>query len=245
MVERRNHMAGYIVADNSTVNAAPGPASRRGSASRTVSSSPRTAAPVRSLPSPGKRSVRVPEVVLGVLLVAGCAFGAVAWQQATNRTTTVVVARRHITRGSVIGVEDLRGAQVGGETGAMIAGADARLLLGKVATVDIETAVPLTPTLVTDAAPLDIDEALSSVALEPGQFPPDLAPGDQVRIIVTTTTGAGGAVTASLIEGVAAVWAVDPAADGRTTVVTVRGPIEIGTAVAAAEHVRLLRVQGA
>ena len=235
-------MAGYIVADNSSVSAVPGPASRRGSASGP--GSPPRAASVRSLPSPGKRSVRMPEVVLGVFLVAGCAFGAVAWQRATNRTTTVVVAGRHIARGSVIGVEDLRGAQVGGETGAMIAGTDARLLLGKVAIVDIDAAVPLTPTLLTDAAPLGIDEALSSVALEPGQFPPDLAAGDHVRIIVTTTTGAGGVVTASLLDEVGAVWAVDSAADGRTTVVTVRGPIEIGTALAAAEDVRLLRVEG-
>jgi hypothetical protein len=186
----------------------------------------------------------MPEVVLGVLLVAGCAFGAVAWQRATNSTTTVVVASRHIARGSVIGVDDLRGAQVGGETGAMIAGTDARLLLGKVAVVDIDAAVPLTPTLITDAAPLGIEEALSSVALEPGQFPPDLAAGDRVRIIVTSTTGAGAAITATLIDQIAVVWAVDPAADGRTTVVTMRGPIEIGTAVAAAEDVRLLRVEG-
>jgi flagella basal body P-ring formation protein FlgA len=199
---------------------------------------------VRALPPPGKRSVRLPEVVLGVLLVAGCAFGAVAWQRATNSTTTVVVASRHIARGSVIGVDDLRGAQVGGETGAMIAGADARLLLGKVAVVDIDAAVPLTPTLISDAAPLGIEEALSSVALDPGQFPPDLAAGDRVRIVVTSTSGVGGAVTATLIDEVAAVWAVDVAADGRTTVVTMRGPIEIGTAVATAEQVRVLRVEG-
>jgi hypothetical protein len=47
-----------------------------------------------------------------------------------------------------------------------------------------------------------------------------------------------------LIDQDAIVWAVDAAADGRTTVVTMRGSIEIGTAVAAAEQVRLVRVGG-
>ena len=202
-------------------------------------------ASIRTSASPGKRSVRLPEVVLGVLLVAGCAFGAVAWQQSSNKTMTVVVASRAIARGTVIGIEDLRGAQIGGETNAMIAGENARDVLGKVAIVDIDPAVPLTATLFTDAVPLGTGEALSSMALEPGEFTPDLAAGDRVRIIVTSTTDASGTTTAALIAQDAMVWAVDEAGDGRTTVVTVRGPIEIGTAVAAAEDVRLVRVEGA
>ena len=210
-----------------------------------IPASPPSATRSRPAPRSGKRPVRLPEVVIGVLLVAGCAFGAVVWQRSTNKTMTVVVASRPIARGSVIGIEDLRGAQIGGETDAMIAGADATNVLGKVAVVDIDAAVPLTPTLFTDATPLGAGEALSSLALEPGELTPDLAAGDHVRIIVTSTTGAGGATTAALLDHDAIVWAVDAAADGRTTVVTVRGPIEIGTAVAGAEHVRLLRVEGA
>jgi flagella basal body P-ring formation protein FlgA len=226
----------------------PGTSSRTSGPVRTPKaeqrSTPGRTASLRAAPAPGKRPMRMPEVVLGVLLVAGCAFGAVAWQRSTNQTMTVVVASRPIARGSVIGIEDLRGAQIGGETGAMIAGTDARLLLGKVAVVDIDASVPLTATLLTDAAPLGSDEALSSVALEPGHLPPDLAAGDRVRIIVTSTTEVGGTATSTLIDQDAIVWAVDAAADGRTTVVTMRGSIEIGTAVAAAEQVHLVRVDG-
>lgn len=192
----------------------------------------------------GKRAVRVPEVVLGVLVVAGCALGAVLWQRSANTTTTVVVASRDIARGSVIGIDDLRGAQVGGETAAMISGGDAHLLLGKVAVVDIRAAVPLTETLFADAAQLSADEALTSAALAPGQLPPDLSAGDHVRIIVTSGAAPGGAATTTLLEPVVVVWAVDPAPDGANAVVTLRGPLAIGAEIAAAAEVRLLRVEG-
>ena len=215
-----------------------------GSARKERPTGPPRAGSGRAVALPGKRPVRVPEIVLGVLLVVGCALGAVAWQRSTNETMTVVVASRRIARGSVIAVDDLRGAQIGGETGAMIAGADARLVLGKVAVVDIETSLPLSTTLFAEAAPLGAGEALSSVALEPGEAPPDLAPGDRVRIIVTSTVEVGGKTASALVDQDAVVWAVDEAGDGRTAVVTLRGPIDIGTAVAAAGQVRLVRVEG-
>lgn len=215
-----------------------------GSARKERPTAPPRAASGRGVALPGKRPVRVPEIVLGVLLVVGCALGAVAWQRSTNETVTVVVASRRIARGSVIGVDDLRGAQIGGETGAMIAGTDARLVLGKVAVVDIEASVPLSTTLFAEAARLGPGEALTSVALEPGEAPPDLAPGDRVRIIVTSITEVGGRTASALVDQDAVVWAVDEASDGRTAVVTLRGPIDIGTAVAAAGQVRLVRVEG-
>ena len=40
------------------------------------------------------RPYRFPEIVVGVLLVAGCALAAVLWNQSHNATNTIVVAAR-------------------------------------------------------------------------------------------------------------------------------------------------------
>lgn len=200
---------------------------------------------VRSLaPLTPKRSFRLPEVVLGVLLVCGCALAAVLWQQSTNITNTFVVAARPIARGSVIAAADLGGAQIGGETGPLIRGETAHALLGQIALVDIAVGVPLSATLVTDDLPLAPDEALTSMALEPGQVPPDLAPNDHVRIVVTAKSDGAGVTETVLLEAGAVVWSVDLSQDGISVIVTVRGPLSLSTDVAAAASVRLARVDG-
>jgi hypothetical protein len=130
----------------------------------------------------------------------------------------------------VIGPDDLRGAQVGGETSAMISGGSAHVLLGKVAVVDIGAAVPMSLTLLSDERPLGADEALTSMALKPGQLPPDLAAEDRVRILVTGRSGpTGGAATTLLDEG-ATVWSINDGNDGVSTIVTIRGSLALATA---------------
>jgi hypothetical protein len=198
----------------------------------------RPLAPVR------RRAFRLPEVVLGVLLVAGSAMAAGLWQQSTNSTITVVVASHAIARGTVIGPADLRGAQVGGETGAMIGGGSAATLLGKIAVVDIGADVPLSMTLVADSAGLGADEALTSMALAPGHLPPDLAPNDRVRIVTTGQPDPTGSSATTLVDEPAVVWAVDDGQDGVTTIVTLRASLTVATTVAGAAEVRLVRVEG-
>ena len=181
--------------------------------------------------------------MLGVLLVAGCALGAVLWQRSADSTTTVVVASRPIARGSVIGPDDLRGAQVGGETSAMISGESAHALLGKVAVVDIDVNVPMSLSLLSDAQPLAANEALTSMSLTPGEYPPDLAADDHVRILVTGRPDATGSTITTLIEEGALVWSVADSADGASTIVTVRGSLSLATAIASADEIDLVRVE--
>lgn len=204
---------------------------------------PRRARRAAVQPATPKRSFRLPEVVLGVLLVAGCALAAVLWQQHSNTTETIVVAARPIARGAVVTAADLGGAQIGGETSALISGSDASILIGQIAVVDIAAGAPLSMSLLADEEPLGADEALTSIALDPGQMPPDLARNDHVRIIVTGVAGPTGAAATQLLEAGAVVWSVELALDGVSTIVTVRGPLTLSTDVAAAVSVRLARVE--
>lgn len=178
------------------------------------------------------------------MLVAGCALAAVLWQQHADTTTTVVVASRPIQRGAVISAADLRGAELGGETAAMVSGDDALELLGRVAAVDIDAGVPMSMTLLTETQPLGVEEALTSVALAPGRLPPDLSVGDHVRIVVTTAPGAADDGVTALIDEAAVVWSVDTAPDGVDTVVTVRGPLSLAAQLTSAAVVQLVRVAG-
>jgi hypothetical protein len=187
---------------------------------------------------------RVPEVVVGVLLVIGCALLAVMWSQNADATTTVVVASRPIARGHAISADDLRGTPMSGPTSAMILGANAKELLGQVALVDISPGEPFAHSLVSAAPALSTGEALSSMALAPGQLPPDLAAGDHVRVVVTAAVDAAGAMKTSLLDADATVWSVVTAPDGATTIVTVRGPISLSSDIAAASKVQLARVDG-
>ena len=190
------------------------------------------------------RPFRIPEVVVGVLLVAGCALAAVLLSQSGNDTSTVVVAARPIDRGSIIVADDLIGAEMTGATDAMVGGADAKLLLGRVALVDIVPGTPFSEAIAAVAEPLAPDEALTSMALDPGQLPPDLAPNDRVRMIVTSVPDATGVAATTLLDDLATVWSVVPAPDGLSTIVTLRGPISLSSEVAAAYKVQLARDEG-
>jgi len=222
--------------------AAPGPGSSGAPSTAAARRPTSTLRSPRALPTT-KRSFRLPEVVLGVLLVAGCALGAVLWQRSADSTTTVVVASRAIARGSIIGPDDLRGAQVGGETSAMIAGESAHALLGKVALIDIAANVPMSLSLLSDTQPLGADEALSSMALKGGDYPPDLAADDHVRILVTGRPDATGSAVTTLVDEGALVWSVEESADGASTIVTVRGSLGLATSIAAADQIDLVRVE--
>ena len=138
----------------------------------------------------------------------------------------------------------------------MIAGHSAHALLGKIAVVDIDIDVPITPTLLTDARALALDEALTSMALAPGHLPPDLAMNDTIRIVVTGPSTArgvdvgagvgavgGGAIDVTvLLDQPAVVWSVEKSPDGVSTIVTLRGSLSLSTAIAAADEIRLVRV---
>ena len=130
-----------------------------------------------------------------------------------------------------------------GDTSMLISGDDARGLLGQVASVDIPSGVPLNSALFTTASALGPDEALTSVALEPGRMPPDLAPDDEVRIVVVNSDGVNS--PARLLEATAQVWSiVDADGSNLNTIVTLRGPLSLATDLAAASTVQIARVEG-
>jgi hypothetical protein len=181
-----------------------------------------------------------------LLLVAGGALGAVLWYTSATAEETVVVAARDLPRGHVITADDLRPATVTGADGiALLSGADASVLLGQVLTVDVPAAAALTPSMVTERPPLAEGEGLFSLALAAGEAPAELMPFDLVRLVAITNDPLGTSTEPAVLEATAEVWSVLPPTEyDPSTLVTLRGPVDLAAQVAAADQVRLVMVAG-
>ena len=86
-------------------------------------------------------------------------------------------------------------------------------------------------------------EALISIAVEPGNFPPSLFVGDTVRVVVTPSNDGSGSVRS--LKELTVVQSVTPPADmGTQFVVTLRAPESIATAIAASGPLHLSIIRG-
>ena len=86
-------------------------------------------------------------------------------------------------------------------------------------------------------------EALVAVAINPGNFPPSLAPGDTVRVVVTP--GSDGSGTVRSLKEITVVQSVTAPTDmNNQFVITMRSEESIATAIAASGPVHLAIVKG-
>lgn len=182
----------------------------------------------------------MPTVLLGVLLVVGCAlgFGVLAGTLAEQRS--VLVLARPVARGTVLVADDLAVAQVtAGTTIRTLAAEQQDRVLGRALLTSLPEGSALTEGLV---APVDVPIGPTTrtvgLLLEPGGYPTaSLAAGDTVSVV---DTDGGGTVLAER----AAVVRIDPVVDGSPTqlisVVVADGSATAITSAAAEDRVRLL-----
>jgi hypothetical protein len=218
----------------------------------------------RGLP-PARRKVRLPEVVVGVLLVTGFALAAVVWQSSSTRSAAALALGRDVARGTTLQPSDFVAVDVASHGLGLVPFADASRYVGKVAAVDLSAGSPITADVVTDVLPLTGGLALVGRRLEPGDYPGGIAVGDHVEVVPVAdanamtaapaldspydpaaagtaptadqpTAGAGGAATAT----VESVLPLDDAAG--SVVVTLRLAATAARQVAGASAVRLVRV---
>lgn len=193
---------------------------------------------------PSGRGVKVPELVLGVLLVAGSALGGLLWWSSATASTTVAVFGRDVGRGSVVTEADLRLASVpaGGDL-ALVPWAERDRVVGRVLTADVRAGAPALRSLTQEAPLLSPAEGLVGLRLEPGAAPA-LAPGDVVDVVAIPATGEVAAVAATVVASAASVWSVGPVGESATDVlVTLRLPVDAARTVgAAADRVRLVQI---
>jgi len=180
------------------------------------------------------------EFALGATLVVGGAIGAAVWQRQATRPLPVLVAARDLQRGDTVTAGDLAVATLVGADGVRVTPpSDSGRLVGAALMVDVAAATPMTAQMVETRRRPEAGEALVSVALGPGEVPPDLAALDPVRIVTVRFDPLGSAPPAVFSDR-GAVWAVRPPGDLDTiTVVTLRVPGEVLERVTLADRVRI------
>jgi hypothetical protein len=211
--------------------------------------------------------VRVPELLLGILLVTGCALAALVWQRSSATTQQALVFARDVRRGDVLTPQDFAAADVRATGARLLPFADGERLVGRIVAADLSAFTPVTDDLAVDAIPLGADESLVGRRLELGHFPSGLQPGDHVTVVLVQddafapTVAAAPPVPARLGDESAETNA-DPDADplvvpplsaivemvssietaAGEVVVTLRVPSAEAEAIAAAPEVRLAQV---
>ena len=193
---------------------APAPARRTGARGRAAG----PGAPLR-------RHRNIPLAIGGALAVIICAvLFAAAWQNAGHRQPVLAVAR-DVAAGQLITAADLQVAQVSASGGViLVPAAQEPSVIGRPAAAPLPAGSLLAAGDVGAPQPAPGQVRLG-VALKPGQYPPDLSPGQEVDVLAVpaasgTTSGAQQAAQAAAIPvGTAVVLSVtaQAAQDGGVT----------------------------
>ena len=134
-----------------------------------------------------RRRTRIPELALGVLLVAGCALAAVAWQTLSDPSRSALAVRNDIARGDIITATDLQAVEVATDDGVnLIVAGNAETMVGRIAQVDLSPGTLLTAEMATEVAAIGDGQALVGLPVERGSLPStSLRRGSRVDVILT------------------------------------------------------------
>jgi hypothetical protein len=157
----------------------------------------------RPVPARGpRRSRQLPLVIVGVLLVLGCALAFVDASLHLGSREEVLVVAQPVAAGQVLTSGDLRAARVstGSGLGVVLSG-DEATVVGRRAAVPLVAGSLLTSSEVGSAPEVGSGFDVVAVGLKAGAFPPELAPGDRVHVVPVMSSSSGGTGAASVTSG--------------------------------------------
>ncbi|MBN9097984.1 MAG: SAF domain-containing protein [Pseudonocardia sp.] len=191
--------------------------------------------PARPAASPGGRR-SVPHLLLGVLLVLACAVGALVVTVQFGGSRMVLATARAVGVGQVLSASDVRQVSLPADSDIRAVDASAApTLIGRLLAVALPAGAVLTPESFSGAGTPPAGQAIVAVALDPGRLPAEVAPGDQVSVVVAAvaTVGAVAVDRAAARSWPAVVTSVAPSDTGRLTMVSVQLPEASAREVAA------------
>ncbi|MDA8275939.1 MAG: SAF domain-containing protein [Actinomycetota bacterium] len=177
----------------------------------------------RGGPSPARKPGwrrQTPLVVVGVLLVAGCALGFADASLSLASHEDVLAVSQPLAAGQVLASGDLRAVRV--STGAglgVVPVADEASVVGRPVAVPLVAGALLSPGELGSASAVASGADVVAVALKAGLFPPDLAPGDRVQVVPVVTASSGTAtVSGSPVDATVLALQAAPASSNAATV---------------------------
>ena len=157
------------------------------------------------------RRRQLPLVVVGVLLVVGCALVFAEVSLHSARGEDVLVVSEPLAPGTIVTPADLRTVRLSAPSGvATVPAGDMQAVVGQPAAVALSPGTVLTRGDVGAGAGVAAGSDVVAVALKPGAYPPDLAAGDRVKVVpVTSSSGSGSTATTGTGPVTATVLAVE------------------------------------
>jgi len=190
-----------------------------------------------------KRRWRIPELAVGLVLMLGGALGAILLSRSGDSIVIVVGAAHDLQRGDKITPQDLVAVETSQSlSGSFITEAQASALIGQTALVDLRASTPLTVSMFSDQQQLLPNEALTSAAIQQGNYPIDLAVGDQVRIVTVSDIALSQNALPELFDQVVTIWSLNKSENNDSALVTFRSSLDLSMAIAKAGEVHIVRV---
>jgi hypothetical protein len=161
------------------------------------------ARPVAERPGAGRRR-QLPLVVVGVLLVVGCALVFADISLRTGRGQEVLVVSEPVAAGQLVTAGDLRAVKLSATGGvASVPAGDEQAVVGQPAAVALAAGSVLTRADVGASAGVGAGFDVVAVALKPGAYPPALAAGARVQLVpvASSSSSSGSGSTATTGSG--------------------------------------------
>lgn len=145
---------------------------------------PEASRPITPRRQPPGRRRQIPLVVVGVLLVIG---GALAFADASlhlGSREEVLVVSRPLGAGHVLSSGDLQTVRVSTGSGLQVVPlSDEASVVGRPLALPLGAGSLLTRNEVGSPSPVASGSEVVALGLKPGQYPPDLGPGDRVQVV--------------------------------------------------------------
>jgi hypothetical protein len=149
---------------------------------------PNGAEPGKPRTAPGRKTTKrnLPLVALGVLLVVGSAIGfSSAWLRASGHQQVLVVTG-NLPAGHVLTSTDLKAVRISTGNGiAVVPASETSHLVGHPVALPLTSGALLTEADLGPSAGPPSGQSVVGLALKPGQYPPEIASGDQVLVVIS------------------------------------------------------------
>lgn len=190
-----------------------------------------------------RRKVRVPELAIGLFVIASSVTVSVVLNTDDSRGTGVLAVNRAVERGETIARGDLTVVTLTADQNiALLSTRLTEEVVGMRAAVDIETGTPLSASHLFDVAPLSSTDAVVGIVVDDSKSPSDLVVGDTVRVVFLDSSLEEGDVVTTL-PSLAEVWTVS-SADGLSSErsISLRIPRLVADSFVGHDEIHLVKV---
>lgn len=136
------------------------------------------------------RRRRVPHLLLGLMLIPACGVGGAILATELGDRNSVLALARPVVAGQVLAAQDLRQVALAADSEMdVIVASAASTVVGQPLAFSLPQGSLITRSVLGAPQIPEQGKAIAAVGLKPGQFPPDLAPGTTVAVLLAPGQG--------------------------------------------------------